>query len=158
MNIMAQAQSRMLKILQVNLHKNRERTHGVLNDPDMKEFTTIMIQEPYWSEYTKETPNHQAWTRYEPTNKERSPRAVTYVNKAHFPPAQVVQIETPFTDVVALQLSPTVSDEPPLLMINVYNPCDESIIQNLHEFLQRMHINSNSGIILAGDFNSHHPM
>jgi hypothetical protein len=75
----------------MNLHKSQERTHGVLNDPDMKDFMIILLQEPFWSAYTKECPTHQSWIRYEPTNKleEHPPRAVTYINKSHLTPADL---------------------------------------------------------------------
>ena len=36
-----------IRILQNNLHKSKERTHGMLNDPDTKNFTMLMIQEQY---------------------------------------------------------------------------------------------------------------
>ena len=45
-----------LGILQNNLHKSRERTHGILNDPDMKRYAILMLQEQYWSTYTKSSP------------------------------------------------------------------------------------------------------
>src|SRR5271154_4236751 len=106
-----------LRLLQMNLHKNRERTHGVLNDPDTKDYMIIMLQEPYWSTFTKESPSHQSWIRYEPTHRGKAPRAVTYVNKAHFMPAQVTQLELPFTDVVALQIHPRGCHEQPTLIV-----------------------------------------
>jgi hypothetical protein len=49
-----------LRILQYNLHKNRERNHGILNDPDMKEYTILMIQEQFWSYITKSSPLHHS--------------------------------------------------------------------------------------------------
>ena len=33
------------RILQNNLHKHKERTYGILNDPDIKDFTMLIIQE-----------------------------------------------------------------------------------------------------------------
>jgi hypothetical protein len=133
----------------MNLHKNRERTHGAINDPDTKEFTIIMMQEPYWSTYTKESPSHQSWIRYERTNKESTPIAVTYINKAHFKPAQITQVELLFTDVVALQVHLTDAWEPRTVVVNVYNPCDQSLIENLHKAIKRIHIDSSSIVILS---------
>src|SRR5947207_4436730 len=150
--------NRELRILQMNLHTSKERTHGVLSDPDTKNFMTLLLQEPYWSEYNKESPSHQSWTRYEPTSQGKTPRAVTYINKAHITPAQVTQLELPFTDVVALQIHPVNHHETSTLVVNIYNPGDESIIQDLHEILRRKHIENNATVILAGDFNCHHPM
>ena len=64
---------RTMKIMQINLHKHRERTHGILSDPDSKEFSILMIQEPFWSDYLGECPSHHSWTRYEPTDKRKAP-------------------------------------------------------------------------------------
>ena len=147
-----------LRLLQMNLHRSRERTHGVLSDPDTKDYTMILLQEPFWSDYMKESPSHQSWTRYEPTNRDKDPRAVTYVNKAYVTPAQITQIELPFTDVVALRIHSRNSQEPPALIINVYNPGDKAIIRELHEELQKIHFDSDALVILAGDFNCHHPL
>jgi len=69
----------------------------------------------------------------------------------------VAQIEIPIPDIVALRITPTDHEEQALLAINVYNPCDESIVQKLHEELKRVDT-SQVAIIMAGDFNAHHPM
>lgn len=41
-----------LRILQNNLHKNKERTYAVLNDPSIKDYAVLMLQEQYWSTYS----------------------------------------------------------------------------------------------------------
>src|SRR4029450_1756209 len=83
-----------LRILQNNLHKCRERTHAILNDPDTKNFTMLMIQEQYWSDYTKSSPNHHAWMLFEPTgtSTERQPRSAIYVNTNALTAAQITQL------------------------------------------------------------------
>lgn len=148
-------QRRIMKIMQLNLHKHRERTHGILSDPDSKEFSILMLQEPFWSEYLGECPSHHSWTRYEPSDKRKPPRAAMYVNRSLLPPSEVEQLNIPLTDVVVLRITPA-SGKEPMLVINVYNPGDESIIQSLHEELKKIPGNKNS-IIMVGDFNSHHP-
>ena len=115
-----------------------------------------MIQEPYWSEYLKEPPSHHAWTRYDPTDKGKAPRAATYVNRSLLPPSKVEQLSIPLTDVVVLWATPS-PEEAPILIVNVYNPGDESIIQVLQEELKNIPGNKDS-IIMGGDFNAHHPM
>ena len=63
-----------LRIWQNNIHKNRERNHGILNDSSMTEYTILMIQEQYWSEYTESAPTYHAWTLHEPNaTDERAP-------------------------------------------------------------------------------------
>ncbi len=51
------------------------------------------------------------------------------------------------------------SETRPLLLINIYNPGDKSIIAELHEYM-RQSINTEDYyvIIAAGDFNTHHPL
>ena len=147
-----------LRILQANLHKSKERTHGILNDPDTKDYTAILLQEQFWSTYTQESPSHHSWIRYEPTNKEKMPRTATYINKSQISAAQISQIPLPFTDVIAIQITPRNREEAPILIINVYNPCDESLIKSLYEMLQKMKTKDGTTIIIAGDFNCHHPL
>jgi hypothetical protein len=145
----------------MNLHKHRERTHGALNDPDLRHYTTIMIQEPYWTDYEpwKGCPQHHSWTRYEPKQNDPNtpPRAVTYVNKTQIPPAYISQIHTPISDIVILRIAPPKTT--PTILVNVYNPCDTSIILQLHDILKKVEANNKGAeFILAGDFNCHHPL
>ena len=152
-------QQQQIKILQANLHKSKERTHGILSHPSIQQYTTILLQEQYWSTHTEESPHHPGWIRYEPTNKNKAPRAAIYVNNQQFASSQISQIPLPFTDVVAIQLETSKQhEEPPTLIINVYNPCDDSLIQQLQDELQKVKVKQDSTIILAGDFNCHHPL
>jgi len=152
-------QQQQIRILQANLHKSKERTHGILNDPSIQQYTAILLQEQYWSTYTESSPHHHAWTRYEPTNTTKAPRAAIYINAQQITPSQISQIPLPFSDVVAIQLDTTKHQEDsPTVIINVYNPCDDSLIQSLRDELQRAKVRQDSTIILAGDFNCHHPL
>ena len=86
------------------------------------------------------------------------PQTATYINKSQISAAQISQIPLPFTDVVAIQITPRNKEEAPILIINVYNPCDESLIKSLYEALQKMKTKDGTTIIIAGDFNYHHPL
>lgn len=144
-----------LSILQYNLHKSKERTHSILNDPDTKRYAILMLQEQYWSAYTKSAPKHHAWTLIEPTNS--TPRTATYINRDFFTASQIAPIALPLSDVTALVLN--TPDAKPTLIVNVYNPCDKDIITELHAHLQKDAQLQEYGIILiGGDFNTHHPM
>jgi hypothetical protein len=147
-----------LGILQNNLHKSRERTHGILNDPDTKQYAILMLQEQYWSPYTKSSPIHHAWTLIEPTApNDTQPRTAIYVNNTLFSASQITPLAFPFSDVTAIMLATTTTTKPHLI-INVYNPCDKSIVSELHEYLQNNIDVHNYGIIIVGgDFNTHHP-
>ena len=55
-----------------------------------------------------------------------------------------------FSDITAITLITADTNAKPHLIINVYNPCDKSIIPELHEYL-RNNINvSDYGIIMVG--------
>jgi ribonuclease HI len=147
-----------LGILQNNLHKSKERTYGILNDPDMKQYGILMLQEQYWSQFTKSSPIHQAWTLIQPTilNNDTQPRSAIYVNNSILPASQIAPLALPSSDITAISL--TTGDAKPHLIINVYNPCDKSLINELHEYLRiNINIHDYDIIIIGGDFNTHHP-
>ena len=143
-----------LRILQYNLHKSKERTHSILNNPDTKQYAILLLQEQYWSAFTKSSPIHHAWTLYEPTtNNNKQPRTAIYVNKF----LTTSQITLPLSDITAIQL--TTEDSKLTLIINIYKPCDKNIIPELQKYIQN-HLNKQDyeTIIIVGDFNSHHPL
>jgi hypothetical protein len=101
-----------LRIWQNNLHKSRERTHGILNDPDMKQYAVLLLQEQYWSAYTNTSPRHHAWTLFEPMTKKGQPRSAVYVNNL----IAAAQIMLPFDDITAVRLE--ITNSKPMLIIN----------------------------------------
>ena len=143
-----------LRILQNNLHKSKERTHSILNDPDTKQYEILLLQEQYWSAFMKSSPIHHAWTLFEPTtNNNEQPRTAIYVNNL----LTASQVVLPINDITAIQL--IITDSKPALIINVYKPCDRNIIPELHKLIQtHLNINDYGTILIAGDFNSHHPL
>ena len=155
-------ESKPLTILQYNVHKSQPRTHSVLNDPDSRKYTLLLLQEQYWSEYNKSNLQHPSWTLIEPPISAqlptKQPRAVIYANKKLLPTASYAQINLPFSDVVAITIK-TSNKLKPTLIINIYNPGDSNLITPLRQYL---HGNINKEdyevIIMAGDFNLHHPL
>src|SRR5579871_1630452 len=147
-----------IRILQNNLHKSKERTYGILNHPDMKDFTMLMIQEQYWSDYTKSSPIHHAWTLYEPigTTLDKQPRSAIYVNKRNLTAAQITQLSVPSPDITAIEIKLQRASSPSLF-INIYNPCDYSALPALQQYFQQNPPYRYELIIMAGDFNCHHP-
>jgi Reverse transcriptase (RNA-dependent DNA polymerase)/Endonuclease-reverse transcriptase len=102
---------------------------------------------------------HRAWTLIEPTtlNDDTQPRSAIYVNNSLIPTSHIVPIALPFSDVTAIEI--TTEDAKPHLIINVYNPCDKSLISELHEYLRNnINIHDYGIIIMGGDFNTHHPI
>jgi hypothetical protein len=53
----------------------------------------------------------------------------------------------------------TITNTKPMLIISIYNPCDQSITVELHRYLRRNINRQDYGIIVVGgDFNAHHPL
>jgi Endonuclease-reverse transcriptase len=67
-------------------------------------------------------------------------------------------VHLPFSDVTAIAIRTT--DSKPTLVINIYNPPGrDSIITPLRQYLsQNIKAHEYHAIVMAGDFNLHHPM
>ena len=116
-----------------------------------------MLQEQYWSTFTKSAPIHHAWTLIEPTVNDTRPRAAIYTNNNLISPSRVTPLTLPFKDVAAAAI--TITNTKPMLIVNIYNPCDQRITTELHEYLRRNINRQDYGIIVVGgDFNAHHPL
>src|SRR5271169_1690624 len=92
---------------------------------------------------------------------DKQPRSSIYVDKNSFTAARITQLPIPSTDITAIQITLQGSTKPSLF-ISVYNPCDDSALPALQLYLQgnRFNLTSDSHdlVIVAGDFNCHHPM
>src|SRR5579859_5189952 len=147
-----------IAILQYNLRKSSSRTHSILNDPNSKRFTILMIQEQYRSNITESAPVHGSWTLVESTSfPNRKPRSTIYINNHILDTSSFKIITFLFPDVTAVAIKTTENAEP-TLDINVYNPHDENLVTPLIEHLER-NINHSQyhAIVIAGDLNMHHP-
>jgi ribonuclease HI len=151
--------NRKLKILQYNLAKGRETTDSVLNDDSIKQFTILLLQEQYWSNFLDSSLLHQSWTLLEPTIRtDQTPRSAIYINNNALPSAAFTQVRIPFHDVTAVAITPNNNDKPTLL-INIYKPCDKNTIPPLRQYLARhLRPTEYANIIILGDFNLHHPL
>ena len=116
-----------------------------------------MLQEQYWSTYTKSAPIHDKWTLIEPTVNDTQSRSAIYINNNLISPSRITPLSLPFNDITAVAI--TITNTKPMLIINIYNPCDQSIIIELHKYL-RENINTQDygTIVVEGDFNAHHPL
>ena len=149
-----------LRLLQINLHKHKERTHAILNDPAVKDYTILLLQGQYWSQFIISSPIHHSWTLYEPTLKRHDiqPRAVIYTNNAQLRQAQITQLDLSFTDAAAISINyDHNSEKESILIINIYNPCGENIIKKVYNALTK-YLNQikHDIILMAGDFNCYH--
>src|SRR5436190_14153418 len=148
-----------IAILQYNLHKSQPRTHSILNDPSSSKYSALILQEQYWSQYTKSSPIHQSWTLIEPKpHSNKQPRSVIYINNRLINTSAFQIVDIPFSDVTAVAINTT--NSPKLtLIINIYNPHDEDLITPLMQHLQEnLETTDYHAIIMAGDFNLHHSL
>jgi Endonuclease-reverse transcriptase len=134
----------------------------MLNDPDTKNFTMLMIQEQYWCTGDDSVNSDHSWTPFEPMGAitDKQPRSAIYVNKNSLAAARITQLPILSTDITAIQIMLQDSTKPSLF-VNIYNPCDDSALPALKLYFQgsRVNLTSNSHdlVIVAGDFNCHHP-
>jgi len=147
-----------LKIMQYNVAKKREVMDSILNDITTKDYTLLMIQEHY--HYRKNPLLHQSWTLIEPTLiRGTPPRTAIYVNNKRLPPASFEQIAISNGDIIAISIQSKSSHMKPTLIMNIYNPHQQSIVTDLrHYLLQHIQLDDYETIIIAGDFNLHHPL
>ena len=149
-----------LRILQNNLHKNKEHTHAILSDPDFENYAIIMLQEQYWATYSKPSnPTHKSWTLIEPTTYEIQSCSAIYVNNNIISPSHIAPIPIPINDITAIIITnPT---NKPSLIINVYNAHahNKDNCADLRDYIERnLDKNNYELIIIDGDFNVHHSL
>jgi hypothetical protein len=150
-----------LRVLQNNLHKNKERTYAVLNDPSIKDYAVLMLQEQYWSTYTKSSLHHHAWTLIEPSTYDTQPRSAIYVNTQIISPSYLTPLPIPIDDITAVEISyPERPNSLPSLFINIYNASGSQVISEFHSYVTSRKINPENYeyILINGDFNLHHPL
>ena len=153
----SQQSTQTIAILQYNLNRNQAVTESVLNDSS--KYAVLMLQEPHFVTYTNSSPIHHSWTLIESKASENHPpRAVIYLNKTILPAHSYETVHMEIPDIVAITLQPD-KVQHPTLIINMYNTKNTSQLKELRTYLQK-HLRNNTynGIIMAGDFNLHHPL
>jgi ribonuclease HI len=151
--------SQTIAILQYNLRKNRITTDSVLNAKTSRKYAILLLQEQHFSSYKNTSLIHKSWTLIESkATKNKPPRAAIYLNKTMLPPHSYESIPTGIPDTVAIALRLD-HEQHPTLIINIYNTKNSSQLTDLRTYL-RKHLRNNiyNGIIIAGDFNLHHPL
>ena len=154
-----QRATQTIAILQNNLRKSRSNTDSILNAESSEKYAILLLQEQYFSAYTNSSLTHQSWTLIESKCMEnKPPRAAIYVNKTILPAHsyEPILMEVPDTVAIAIRLN---KEQHPTLIINIYNSKKTTQITDLRTQL-RKHLRNNTynGIIIAGDFNLHHPL
>ena len=146
------------RIMQNNLNHNSASTHSILNHEDSSQYALLLLQEQYCPRNTLSSLIHQSWTLIEPTvAAPLYPRVAIYINNRLIPTSRFEPVQLPFRDAIAVAI--TMASNKRALIINIYNPHDYNLIDPLRKYLQE-HIRAEDyeNIIIAGDFNLHHPL
>ena len=147
-----------IAILQHNLHKNQSRTDSILSDPSSSNYTMLILQEQYWSDYTESSSIHESWTLVESGSYPNCPPwSAIYINNHILDTSAFRIITFPLSDVTIVAIN--TMNSKPIMIINVYKPSDQNFITPLMEYLQH-NIDSTQYhvIVIASDFNLHHPL
>src|SRR5579859_1314144 len=117
-----------------------------------------MVQEHY--HYKNNPLLHQSWTLIEPTTiRYAPPRTAIYTNNKKLPPASFEQVIIPNADITAISINPAAPFKKPTLVVNIYNPQQQPIVNELRQILlQEVRLQDYDVIIVAGVFNLHHPL
>jgi endonuclease/exonuclease/phosphatase (EEP) superfamily protein YafD len=141
---------------------------ALINDPQTQNLDILLIQEPPLTAYNTHI-NHSAWHLYQSTCQEDNPkkRSLLYVNR-RISTASHRQIKCNHPDVTAIKMW-TMKRQ--MLIFSVYvpttnhsQPMDEVSIQAMLEEIEACiqqaieTTDKPTTIIMAGDFNRHHPM
>jgi len=154
--------SETINIISYNLRKNREITHSILNDPTSAKYHILLLQEQYFSTYTKSSLMHQTWTLVQPKLQDgQRPHVAIYINNRKIPKNCYEILDSPNQDTAAIALKTQTSSDP-LLIANIYNLRDSQNrfphMAEMLTYIQQLGQRPNSGIMIAGDFNLHHPL
>lgn len=161
--------SSTLRLLQLNIWKSRPGMEALINDHQSQSLDLLLIQEPSITTYRTHV-NHSAWRLYRPTypNTDESTRfrSLLYVNK-RISTSSHRQIHCNHPDLVAIKIW---TAEIQLLIFSVYIPpldihraagstSAEPILEEIRNTIEQYIKESDktTRLILAGDFNRHHP-
>lgn len=162
-----------IRIKSVNVHRNNERTHGILQTDD-ESFDIILIQEPWFDQVatlrSDTDPNGNTQLGFPANNKwltlsppyslEDRPKVCTYVNRRtinqtyivnHIPPSPLLSSNSMVIDI----LSPTNRNNIDLRLVNIYH--DRPISGHALTHIFSHSLDNNIPTLFLGDFNTHSP-
>ena len=152
-----------LRILQINLNKSSKAHLELYNKVSRNEWDIVLVQEPHVTAMGNiRTPNGYVTVAPAERYKDGAPatRAVTWVSSDLLTNSWKILNVPGTNDITAIQLAGTYGR---LTIINIYNDCTHSrTLRKVREYLRLNHTEilsrADDHLILAGDFNRHHPM
>ena len=147
-----------LGILQYNVNRSPTVQHSLLNSPNTAQYGILLLQEQHHSKFTNTTIIHHSWTLIQGHDPERN-RTTIYINKQLISADSFEPINIPFPDTSAISLQPRDSPRP-CLIVNIYNSTGNPYMSDTMAHLQQLIQTAPEydKIIIAGDFNLHHPL
>ena len=162
-----------IRIKSVNVHRNNDRTHGILQT-DAESFDIILIQEPWFDSVAtlrSDTdpngssqlgfPANNKWITLAPTHpSDIRPKVCIYINRQsinptyivnHIPPSPLLSPNSMVIDI----LSPTNRNVIDLRIANVYH--DKPPSGHALDHIFSPVLDDNIPILFLGDFNTHSP-
>ena len=162
-----------IRIKSVNVHRNNERTHGILQTDD-ESFDIILIQEPWFDRVatlrSDTDPNGSPQLGFPANNKwftlsplysaENRPKVCIYINRRttnqtyiinHTPPSPLLSSNSMVIDI----LSPTNRNIVDLCLVNVYH--DKPASGHALTYIFSHTLDVNTPTLFLGDFNTHSP-
>ena len=157
---MNQNNQQPLRISQQNLNKSLTAQLHLLNTAKPDDWDLLLIQEP-WMAFngTRATPHWRVlYPKIYFDDKTKPLRSIILIN-ARIPTNDYEQIQFKTADVTGLTLR---TESGKICLINVYNDChNDDAINAVSEFLSEQYpddyVPDDTHIIIAGDFNRHHP-
>src|SRR5579859_1947829 len=127
--------NQQISILQYNLNRSQSTTQSLLNHPNSKKLFILAVQEQYCSTQTGTSLPHQSWTIIETPSHEpnKKPRAAIYINKRILPAKSFEALHYPSSNIAMIQVK-TDEDSLPMLIINIYNTKDTTLINDFATF------------------------
>ena len=153
----------ILRLISQNVNKSNHIIHSLVNVSSLWPFSTdiILIQEPWYAQIDIDvttgkdiygTPSHKDWMCILPVHGKEPPDVAIYVpkqrNQWHI---QICHDLFTHPSIIALDV---ITRDNTFLLINVYNPSNNSSLGHIVNFQQPPH----SKTLIVGDFNLHHPL
>ena len=159
---MNRATPKSLRIWQQNTNKSLMSQLHLLNTATPSDYDILLLQEP-WLSHTKMARSTFHWRALYPdthySNSSKPLRSIIFIN-TNIPTNCYKQICLNSPDVTGIRLK---IDRHTLIIVNVYNDCNNNdSINKVSNFLSNkfpsQHIPDDTHVILASDFNRHHPL
>ena len=152
--------SAKLRIWQQNLNKSLTSQLHLLNSAHPNDWDVIILQEPWMGHLGTRSSHH--WRVLYPNSyfidNTKTPRSLIFIN-TNIPTNAYEELHFDSPDVTGMKIT---QGSTRIIIINVYNDCNNNdaltaVSTFLTHHFPNDHVPDHTHVILAGDFNRHHP-